>query len=145
MSLFAIILCFFVALLGLIQLIPGLIFARLLFQPKPQLLADSLCPKTAVLLAVRGNDPFLADCVESLLRQDYPAFDIRIVVDHETDPAWGVIQGVTTRMKASNVKCSILRERIGTCTLKANSLLQAVSELDDSYEVIAVLGSVSKR
>lgn len=141
MSLFAIILCIFVALLGLIQLIPGLIFARLLFQPKPQLLADSLCPKTAVLLAVRGNDPFLADCVESLLRQDYPAFDIRIVVDHETDPAWRVIQDVTTRMKASNVNCSVLRERIGTCTLKANSLLQAVSELDDSYEVMAVLDS----
>jgi hypothetical protein len=130
-----------IVLLGLLQLIPGLIFARLLFTPRPSLLKDSECPKTAVLLAVRGNDPFLADCVESLLRQDYPRFDIRIVVDHEEDPAWGIIRGVTERMNASNVTVSVLRERLGTCTLKANSLLQAVSELDPSYEVIAVLDS----
>ena len=118
MTVVAIVLCVAVVGLGWMQLLPGLIFARLLFQPKPVVLEDALCPKAAVLLSVRGNDPFLVDCMESLLRQDYPTFDIRIVVDHETDPAWSVIQDVVARNKPSNVTISVLGEKFGTCTLK---------------------------
>ncbi len=141
MTFVAIVLCVVVVCLGWMQLLPGLIFARLLFQPKPVVLEDAQCPKAAVLLSVRGNDPFLGDCVASLLRQDYPTFDIRIVVDHETDPSWRVIQDIVTRMNPSNVTISVLGEKFGTCTLKPNSLLQALSQLDDSYEVIAILDS----
>ena len=141
MTFVAIVLCIVVVCLGWMQLLPGLIFARLLFQPKPAVLEDAQCPKAAVLLSVRGNDPFLGDCVASLLRQDYPTFDIRIVVDHETDPSWRVIQDIVTRMNPSNVTISVLGEKFGTCTLKPNSLLQALSQLDDSYEVIAILDS----
>ncbi len=141
MTVVAIVLCVAVVCLGWMQLLPGLIFARLLFQPKPVVLEDALCPKAAVLLSVRGNDPFLVDCMESLLRQDYPTFDIRIVVDHETDPAWSVIQDVVVRNNPSNVTISVLGEKFGTCTLKPNSLLQALSQLDSSYDVIAILDS----
>jgi cellulose synthase/poly-beta-1,6-N-acetylglucosamine synthase-like glycosyltransferase len=141
MTFVAIVLCIVVVCLGWMQLFPGLIFARLLFQPKPAVLEDAQCPKAAVLLSVRGNDPFLGDCVASLLRQDYPTFDIRIIVDHETDPSWRVIQDIVTRMNPSNVTISVLGEKFGTCTLKPNSLLQALSQLDDSYEVIAILDS----
>jgi cellulose synthase/poly-beta-1,6-N-acetylglucosamine synthase-like glycosyltransferase len=141
MTTIAIILAFTLVFLAVTQAIPGLWFARLLFRPKPELLEDRQCPKAAVLLAVRGNDPFLGDCVEAILQQDYPNYELRIVVDHPEDPAWQVISEVVERMKAPNVSMEYLRERLGTCTLKSNSLLQAVAGLDDSIDAIAILDS----
>lgn len=141
MTTVALIACLLLIALAVIQLFPALGFVRVFFRPTPPLLPDEDCPKTAVLLAVRGPDPFLAESVERLLLQDYPDYDVRIVVDHPDDPAWDVIQGVVQQVPADNVRVEALNERLGTCTLKANSLLQAVAGLDASYEVIAVMDS----
>ena len=50
--------------------------------------ADAACPKAVVVLCLRGRDPFLDQCVRALLDQDYPRYDVRIVVDGPDDPAW---------------------------------------------------------
>ncbi len=52
------------------------------------------CAKTAVILCLRGSDPFLADCLQGLLHQDYPCYDVRIVIDSPDDPAWGTVEQV---------------------------------------------------
>ena len=141
MNTLALVLCLTLGAMAVVQLVPGLLFARVLFRRRPALLPDDRCPKAAVLFSVRGPDPFLAECVESLLRQDYPNYDVRIVVDHENDPAKAVIDGVIERLQAKHVRVEVLGELFGTCTLQSNSILQAAAGLDDTYEVVAVLDS----
>ncbi len=102
---------------------------------------DVYCPKAAVILCLRGSDPFLSDCVEALLDQDYPDYEIKVVVDCREDPAWGVVEEVVRRRGATNVEINPLSERRGTCSLKTASLLQAISGLDASHEVVVSLDS----
>jgi cellulose synthase/poly-beta-1,6-N-acetylglucosamine synthase-like glycosyltransferase len=106
---------------------------------KRHLPADGECPKAAVVLCLRGSDPFLADCLESLLKQDYPDYHARIVVDHPDDPAWQVAQEVIERLGASHVTLEPLAEHRATCSLLNSSAVQAIAQLDSSYEVVAFL------
>src|SRR5438270_8433287 len=47
--------------------------------------------RVVVLLPIRGADPSLAGCLRGLLNQDYPRYDIRIIVDSLKDPAWKLV------------------------------------------------------
>jgi len=102
-------------------------------------LPDRACPKVAVVLCVRGKDPFLTDCLEALLHQDYPNYDARVIVDHADDPALGVVQEWFEASNAPNVRWELLQDRRDTCSLKCSSLVQAARQLDSSYEAIALL------
>ena len=101
--------------------------------------SNGSCPKTAVILCLRGADPFLSACLEGILHQDYPRYDLHIVVDSRDDPAWKIVERVLARHNAANVQVRPLTARRDTCSLKCSSLVQAVSELDASYEVVALL------
>ncbi len=114
-------------------------FVRTLQKKQPPLLTDQMAPKAAVILCLRGGDPFLADCLHGLLRQDYPNFDVRIVVDHADDPARAVAEATLQQSQATGISIEILNEKRSTCSLKCSSLLQVVRSLDDSYEFIAQL------
>lgn len=122
-----------------VQLVPALLFVRELLKPPRPLPSDEICPKAAILLSVRGADPFLPRCIEGLLTQDYPNYSVRIVVDHVEDPAWDVIHEVIGHFPDRDVVVEPLREKLGTCTLKANGLLQAATHLDASYDLVAIL------
>ena len=100
---------------------------------------DARCPKVAVILCLRGTDPFLPACLQAILQQDYPNYDLRVVVDSREDPAWMTVDRVVARCGATNVTVRPLTTRRETCSLKCSSLCQAVSELDASYETIALL------
>lgn len=141
MQTWALIVTIVLAGLAVLQFVPGLAFVAVLRRPKPALPPDDACPKTVVLLSVRGRDPFLAGCIEGLLAQDHPNYDVRIVVDHAEDPAWTVIRDVLARAEAGNVTAESLEHRLETCTLKCSGLLQLIPKLDDSYEVVAVIDS----
>ncbi|MGB7440469.1 MAG: glycosyltransferase family 2 protein [Coleofasciculaceae cyanobacterium] len=106
---------------------------------KKKLLPDEHLPKTALILCLRGADPFLPECVSRLLNQDYPNYDLKIIVDSEQDSAWTIATDVVKQQGASNVQVSPLRQPRPNCTLKCSSLHQAVSDLDDSYEVVALV------
>ncbi|MGA2618371.1 MAG: glycosyltransferase family 2 protein [Thermoguttaceae bacterium] len=97
------------------------------------------CPKTAVVLCLRGADPFLKKCISALLCQDYPRYDVKIVVDRREDPAWQIVQAAVAECGAANVEAQPLLERRQTCSLKCSSLVQAIRGLDPSYEVVALL------
>jgi len=139
MTVFAFGICVTLLVWVAVQAAPTVAFVRALRRDRPPLLADEDCPQAAILLSVRGDDPFLAQCVEGLLQQDYPRYTVRIVVDHVQDPAWEVIDRVVKRHPGSPVRVEPLAERFGTCTLKANSLLQAVEGLDASCEIFAII------
>jgi cellulose synthase/poly-beta-1,6-N-acetylglucosamine synthase-like glycosyltransferase len=63
-------------------------------QPKAAPLPDDQLPKVAVVLTLRGADPFLDRTLQGLTQLDYPRYDIRIVVDHKEDPAWEMVHRI---------------------------------------------------
>jgi hypothetical protein len=50
----------------------------------------------------RPADPSLADCVRWLLHQDYPGYEVFVVIDSELDPAcellWPLLAGPLTQV-----------------------------------------------
>ena len=51
-------------------------------------------PEIAVLLPLRGADPSLEACLKGLLAQDYPTYQVHIVIDSAEDPAQAVVARV---------------------------------------------------
>ncbi len=100
---------------------------------------DHELPKVAIALCLRGADPFLANCLQALLNQNYPQYELRVVVDSEEDLAWNIATqtlGVETNVP---VQISPLRIRRETCSLKCSALIQAVTELQEDCEIIALV------
>ena len=122
-----------------IQVCLTLVFIWYLRSSKKNLLPDDQLPKTAVILCLRGADPFLPRCLRSLLNQNYPQYDLKLIVDSQKDPAWKIATDTIQQERATNVQISPLRIARQNCSLKCRSLLQAVSELDDSYTVVALV------
>jgi len=134
---FAFLLLAFVLLLILGQACLVLGFVLTLCKKRPPLLEDDLAPKAVVILCLRGGDPFLGDCLQGLLRQDYPNFEVRVVVDHSDDPAHRYVAEAVQALGATNVTVEVLQNKRETCSLKCSSLLQIVNSLDESYEFVA--------
>jgi cellulose synthase/poly-beta-1,6-N-acetylglucosamine synthase-like glycosyltransferase len=125
---------------AIIQLIYVVGFARALQQRKWPALADEACPKVAVMLPLRGADPFLADCIDGLLNQDYPRMSLHVIVDSELDPAWSVIHQILAKYPDNQIAhVESLKTRLDTCGLRNSSLLQCDASLDDTYEVLAIV------
>ena len=122
-----------------IQSAMTLAFVRVLRRRRPELLPDDACPKAVVILCLRGPDPFLRTCVQALLSQDYPRYDVRVVVDARSDPAWTQVEEALATYPATNLSIEPLTQRRDTCSLKCSSLVQAIASLDNSYEVVALL------
>jgi cellulose synthase/poly-beta-1,6-N-acetylglucosamine synthase-like glycosyltransferase len=122
-----------------IQVCLTVVFLLYLRLSQKNSLPDDQLPKTAVILCLRGVDPFLTNCLRSLLNQNYPWYDLKIIVDHQEDPAWKIATDTIREQGASNVEISPLRRPRYNCSLKCSSLVQAVSELDDSYKVVALV------
>lgn len=114
-------------------------FVRALKETPPRRVEDSSCPKAAVVLCLRGPDPFLPACLEAVLNLDYPHYDLHVVVDSRDDPAWAIAEQAIAAHGGRNVHMKPLTTRRATCSLKCSSLVQAISELDDSYKVLALL------
>ncbi len=102
-------------------------------------LKDEECPKTAVVLCLRGDDPFLAQCVDAILSQDYPSYEVRFVIDHQTDPSVAIVAEALEGLDVDRAHIDYLKHARATCSLKCSSLSQAVADLDDSFEVVALL------
>lgn len=122
-----------------IQVCLTVVFLLYLRSSQKNSLPDDQLPKTAVILCLRGVDPFLSNCLRSLLNQNYPQYDLKLIVDSQEDPAWKIATDTIREQRATNVQISPLRIARQNCSLKCSSLVQAVSELDDSYKVVALV------
>jgi chlorobactene glucosyltransferase len=49
-------------------------------------------PKVSIILAARNEEKYIAKCVESLLKQDYPNFEIITVDDSSSDSTYKIMQ-----------------------------------------------------
>lgn len=103
-----------------------------------KLLVDYL-PKASAILCLREANHLLPDCLQALLQQNYPHYDIRIVIDNQEDLARSIATQTIQNLAADRIKVSPLKVQHETCSFQCSALLQAVSELDDDCEVIALL------
>lgn len=98
-----------------------------------------------VLLCVRGHDPFLADTIRALSRQDYPNYRIIVVVDHHQDPGWKVVVDAKIELGLHDAQLELqeLAIRHDHCGLKCSSLIQALESLSsgDASRVIVTIDS----
>jgi cellulose synthase/poly-beta-1,6-N-acetylglucosamine synthase-like glycosyltransferase len=81
----------------------------------------------------------LKRCLAAILDQDYPRFELRIVVDHRSDPAMPVVEDVLSSRPAANAIVQQLSDPLGTCSLKCSSLIQAVAGAEPSAAFVAQL------
>ena len=121
----------------------ALLFAyiRFLFRCRLPPLPDDECPPAAVILCVRGLDPYLPACLEGLFRQDYPHYEVWIVVDSTRDAAWPAVNSLVQQSGRQNVHVLTLTQRLTTCTRKLASILQALSHVNATHEIVAFLDS----
>ena len=97
------------------------------------------CPPATVILCLRGPDPFLPRCLAGIFQQDYPRYDVLIIVDHPTDEAGKIAAEEVAKHGATNVQIVPLKNPSGTCSLKCSSIVQAVGMLRPEVEFIAQL------
>lgn len=95
-------------------------------------------PKVAVILSLRGRDPYLEQCLRNLIGQDYPDFQIHLVVDSDVDPAWDSINRIRDQF-GDVLEVETLRHRRPNCSLKNSSLIQAINGLPMDVEVVALV------
>ena len=107
-------------------------------QNKREVYRDDELPKVAIALCLRGADPFLSNCLQALLTQNYPNYELKIVVDSKEDPAWDIATQIQNQTDIP-VQISPLRIRRETCSLKCSALIQAVSDLHRDCEIIALV------
>lgn len=95
--------------------------------------------RAVVILPVRGKDPFLVRCIESLAHQTGVNYLVRVVIDHETDPATSVIREALERVDSSRVQMEFLTKVRTTCGAKNSALLQVVESLEpEDYAIVVV-------
>jgi len=96
-------------------------------------------PRAAVLLSIRGADPSLWECLQGLVGQNYPDYDIHIVIDSPEDPAWRIISHFLDRENGPRIQPMLLEDRKDTCSLKMSALVQAIRAMDESYRVVVLI------
>ena len=123
---------------GLIPL--ALPFQRILRKWKLPKSSADFFPPTVLVLSLRGADPELTRCLRSILNQDYPAYEVRIIVDSREDPAWPVVQAVLAEIPhPPKVSVSPLLSPFNTCSLKCSALIQALQDLSSDIQVVALV------
>jgi hypothetical protein len=127
------------ALLLCCQLIWAWRFLRQFPPQSPPVVNDDELPRVVVVLPVRGADPSLIGCLRGLLSQDYPRYEVRIIIDSTEDPAWNLVHQILGRSHGARVQVSQLQTRRETCGLKTSALLQAIGTLDESCQVVALI------
>jgi len=138
MTTFSIICSVVLGIATLYQLIQVIIYAWKIRFPYPETLEDSHLPRFAVLMPLRGADPFLSEAIDHVLDQDYPDFQLHFVIDHPSDPALKVVEETISRRNADNVHISFVDPSRETCSLLCNAVQQFASELDEATELFLV-------
>ena len=96
-------------------------------------------PKAIVLLPLRGTDPHLEQCLGSLFTQDYPDYEVSIVIDSASDPSGSIVSRLVDQHPGVKVKVDLLRRRLPTCSMKCSALLQMTEKLDEDTEIVVLL------
>lgn len=58
--------------------------------------SDADCPPVSILVPARNEELTIRDCVQSLLAQDYPEFEVRVLDDASTDGTLPILRGLAS-------------------------------------------------
>jgi len=106
---------------------------------KPAEVPDNELPRVTTILCLRGTDPSLRESLVQLVNQDYPDFEVHLVIDHPDDPSVNVVESIRDELNPANLRVTFLEERRETCSLKCSALVQSINQLDESVEVVALM------
>ncbi|MGE0607024.1 MAG: glycosyltransferase family 2 protein [Pirellulales bacterium] len=124
--------------MALFQGVAAAVFVRLFFKSAPPRQPDAELPRVSILLSLRGADPHLAQGLQKLMSQDYPHYELRIVVDSQEDPSCGVVRQAVARTGFQKVAVSPLHSRSDRCGLKNAALVQMAGDLPPEAEVVVL-------
>ena len=124
--------------LALLQSVFAIRFAALLHRYRAPRVSDEGLPHASILLTLRGADPFLATGLRQLMSQNYPSYDLRIVVDDLGDPSVAVVREAASAMSFAELKLDRLRERPSRCSLKCAALAQLAGDLGEETEIVVL-------
>lgn len=95
--------------------------------------------EAAIVLSLRGSDPFLNDCLQRLIMQDYPKYSLHIVIDHASDPARTVVEQWMAKAHTVPVHVEFLEDISDQAYLKTNAVRQCIQKLgpDVKFAVLA--------
>ena len=127
----------FISVLIQFYLVAG--FINCLKRWRQPLLENESCPKAIVVLCLRGGDPFLYRCIDGLLSQDYPDYEVRFMVDHANDPSMPILKKSLSGSPFERFQIEVLSSPLTTCSLKCSSLVQAIEGFPNSIQMIALL------
>jgi len=97
-------------------------------------------PRAAVLMGLKGTDPYLHDGLRRLMTQDYPDYEVHIVVDSRDDPAWELVEDAIRDTGAAHVTLSEFRDvpEHGIVNCTNSKVVQALRGLDESFAAVAM-------
>lgn len=98
-------------------------------------------PKVAIVLCLRGDDPSLKACLDSLFDQTYSNYEIHFVLDDRRDPALVTLKSTLAQYDSSiQTTTHFLKHEIAeTCSLKNQALIAAVSNANESFQIFALV------
>ena len=131
------------ALLSAAQFVTVVVFGRLfarLSAGRADETPPDRWPRVSLLMGMKGRDPDLCEHLCSLFTQDYPEYEVRIVVEDESDPAWAAVIEAIERTGASFVHLEAYRPSAETGSVSSTNakLMQSILQLDERTEVIAM-------
>ncbi len=95
-------------------------------------------PEVAVIVPVTGNSPGLAKCLETLLNQDFPDFNVFFVTSDMEDPASSVILDVVSNRKSAQ---HVIAGPATRCCQKNHNLLAGLKAAGDSVDILVFCDS----
>jgi cellulose synthase/poly-beta-1,6-N-acetylglucosamine synthase-like glycosyltransferase len=123
---------------ALTQYVVSWLFVRVFHRQHSAKSTLRIWPKAGILLSLRGGDEELPMALQSLLDQDYPDYELHIVVDSEQDSAWPIVHEIVAENPQSNVFVNTLHERPVTCSPHCASLAQAARSAE-TCEILALV------
>lgn len=118
-------------------LFSGIFIAYLRLCSQPKTVEQITLPKATVILSLRGLNPFLEKCLRAIAQQNYPQYNIKIILDSLEDPAINLLNQISHEITTPSIELSVLTEIPANCSLKCASLVQAISTLDPDCAVVA--------
>jgi len=129
----------FLIVLVLFQLIIMLKFCSLFWGSfEPNIEREQL-PKAAVLLPLRGADPELLNTLHGLMGQDYPDYQIQIILDSENDPSRKYVEQALSESNFEHAYVHAIENRRQTCSPQCSAFYEAANRLDDSVDVVCTI------
>jgi hypothetical protein len=125
------------ALNVLVRMVPIVRYARLLQagaqRPTP---TATRWPHTVFFVPIRGGGEQSRTVLEHLLALDYPSFEVRVILDHPSDPAYPFVSALCQERNDPRLQVEFLREPATNRSLNCSALLQFLDRLDKSCELV---------